>query len=104
MSLSGMSSGLHGQTSDPSHVFSSVNVSNEVRYKPCSTIRPEIRTISRFFELISRFEFEFCRRDFFEGFEFLVRSCECAGSCLCPRISISNVAASAISDHTCIYL
>ena len=33
-----------------------------------------------FLELISRFEFEFCRRGnyFFAGFEFLVCSCECA--------------------------
>ena len=28
---------------------------------------------------------------FFERFEFLVRSCECAVPRLCPRISISNV-------------
>ena len=41
-----------------------------------------------FLELISRFEFEFCRRDFFfEGFEFLVCSCECAVAFLCPRNS-----------------
>ena len=46
-----------------------------------------------FLELISRFEFEFCRRGnyFFEGFEFLVCSCECAVAFLCPRNSISNV-------------
>ena len=36
MSPSGMSSGPHGETSDPSHVFSSVNASNEVCYKSCS--------------------------------------------------------------------
>ena len=36
MSLSGMLSGPHGQTSDPAHVFSSGNMSNEVRYKSCS--------------------------------------------------------------------
>ena len=36
MSLSGMWSGRHGQTSDPSQVFSSGNVRNEVRYKSCS--------------------------------------------------------------------
>ena len=36
MSLSGMSSGPHGQTSAPAHEFSSVNVSNEVCYKSCS--------------------------------------------------------------------
>ena len=49
-----------------------------------------------FLELISRFEFEFRRREkfFFERFEFLVRSCECAVACLCPRNSISNVVAS----------
>ena len=31
---------------------------------------------------------------FFEGFEFLVRSCECAVACLYPRNSISNVVVS----------
>ena len=36
MSFSGMSSGPHGQTSDPAHAFSSANMSNEVRYKSCS--------------------------------------------------------------------
>ena len=54
-----------------------------------------------FLELISRFEFEFRRREnyfFFERFEFLVRSCECAVAFLCPRNSISNVVASAIHD------
>ena len=54
-----------------------------------------IRTISGFWELISRFEFEFCRCEFFfEGFEFLVCSCERAVACLCPRNSISNVVVS----------
>ena len=62
-----------------------------------------------FLELISRFEFEFCRcvNYFFEGFEFLVCSCECAVACLYPRNSISNVVASAIHDNTkkrCIYM
>ena len=60
-----------------------------------------------FLQLISRFEFEFCRcgNYFFEGFEFLVRSCECAVACLCPRISISNVAASlTIDDNIYIYI
>ena len=49
-----------------------------------------------FLELISRFEFEFCRLEnyFFERFEFLVCSCECAVACLCPRNSISHVVAS----------
>ena len=49
-----------------------------------------------FLELISRFEFDFLRREkfFFERFEFLVCSCECAVACLCPRNSISNVVAS----------
>ena len=57
--------------------------------------RKPIRTISGVLELISRFEFEFCRREnFFEGFEFVVCSCECAVACLCPRNSISNVVAS----------
>ena len=36
MSLSGMSSGPHGQTSAPAHEFSSVNMFNEVCYKSCS--------------------------------------------------------------------
>ena len=35
MSLSGMSSGPHGQASDPAHEFSSANMSNEVCYKFC---------------------------------------------------------------------
>ena len=65
-----------------------------------------IRTISFFLELISRFEFEFCRRGnyFFERFEFLVCSCECAVACLCPRNSISNVAASTIHDDKFLHL
>ena len=47
-------------------------------------------------ELISWFEFEFrrCENYFFERFEFLVCSCECAVACLRPRNSISNVVAS----------
>ena len=36
MSLSGMSSGPHGQTPDPAHEFNSTNISNEVYYKSCS--------------------------------------------------------------------
>ena len=36
MSLSGMSSGPHGQTFAPAHEFSSGNMSNEVCYKSCS--------------------------------------------------------------------
>ena len=36
MSLSGMSSGPHGQTFAPAHEFDSVNVSNEVCDKSCS--------------------------------------------------------------------
>ena len=69
---------------------------------PCA--RKEIRTISGFLELISRFEFEFCRREnfFFEGFEFLVFSCECAVACLYPRNSISNVVVS-LTVHDNIY-
>ena len=31
-------------------------------------------------------------------------SCECAVACLCPRISISNVVASAIHDDIYIYV
>ena len=57
-----------------------------------------------FLELIGRFEFELCRREnyFFEGFEFLVRSCECAVACLYPRNSISNVVVS-LTVHGNIY-
>ena len=66
------------------------------------TIRPEINSndFVFFLELLSRFEFEFCRcvNFFCEGFEFLVWSCECAVACLYPRNSISNVVASAIHD------
>ena len=40
----------------------------------------------------------------FEGFEFLVRSCECAVACLCPRNSISNVVASVIHDDKYIHI
>ena len=56
-------------------------------------------------ELISRFEFEFCRfvNFFFEGFEFLVCSFESAVACLYPRNSISNVVASAIHDDKYIH-
>ena len=72
---------------------------------PC---RPKpIRTISGFLELICRFEFEVCRcgNFFFEGFEFLVRSCECAVACLYPRNSISNVVAFVtIHDDMFIYI
>ena len=58
-----------------------------------------------FLELISRFEFDFLRREFFfERFEFLVCSCECAVACLCPRNSISNVVVSVtIHDDMFIY-
>ena len=35
MSLSGMPSGPHGQTSAPAHEFSSANMTNEVCYKSC---------------------------------------------------------------------
>ena len=75
---------------------------------------PPVRTIS-FFELFSRFEFDFRRRGiFFERFEFLVCSkfihmqrdctcacavvcdctCACAVACLHPHNSISNVVVS----------
>ena len=40
---------------------------------------------------------------FFERFEFLVCSCECAVACLCPRNSISNVVAS-VTIHANIYI
>ena len=36
---------------------------------------------------------------FLKDSNFLVRSCECAVACLCPRNSISNVVASAIHDE-----
>ena len=38
MSLSGMSSGPHGQTSAPAHEFCSANMSNAVCYKSCSLL------------------------------------------------------------------
>ena len=41
---------------------------------------------------------KFVVANFFEGFEFLVCSCECAVACLCPRNSISNVVASVTID------
>ena len=81
--------------------------------------RKPIRTISGVLELISRFEFEFLRREiFFEGFEFLVCSnfnhtpcgctCACVVACVRPQNSISNVVASVtIHDDMffiCIYL
>ena len=71
---------------------------------PCTWCTMPAETYSNdfwgFLELISRVEFEFCRCvKIFEGFEFLVRSCECAVACLCPRISISKVVASAIHDN-----
>ena len=47
MSLSGMSSGPHGQTSDPAHVFSSGNMSNEVRYKSCSLCKSKNSVLQR---------------------------------------------------------
>ena len=60
--------------------------------------RNQFERFRGFLELINRFEFEYCRREFFsEGFEFLVCSCECAVACLCPRNSISNVVASVTS-------
>ena len=43
------------------------------------------------------------RKLFFEGFEFLVCSCERAVACLCPRISNSNAVASAIHDDKYIH-
>ena len=67
-------------------------------------------------ELMSRFEFEFRRREniSFERFEFLVcskvnhtqccRTCGCAVACLRPRNSISNVVVSlTIHDKTKIF-
>ena len=78
-------------------------------------MRPEINSndFGGFWELTSRFEFEFRRRGnyFFERFEFLVcskfnhtqcgRTCACVVACLCPHNSISNVVASVmIHDDT----
>ena len=66
-----------------------------------------------FLELISRFEFEFRRREnyFFERFDFLVcsefnhtqcgRTCACALACVCPQNSISNVV---VRDDMYIYI
>ena len=52
------------------------------------TIPPEINSndFGGFLELMSRFEFEFRRREnfFFERFEFLVCSCECAVAFFVP--------------------
>ena len=70
-------------------------------WKAEDTIRPETNS-NDFggFGINSRFEFDFrrCENDFFEGFEFLVCSCECPVACLCPRNSISNVVASMTID------
>ena len=79
-------------------------------------MRPETNSndFRGFLELISRFEFDFCRYGnyFVERFEFLVcskfnhtqcgRTCACAVACLYPRISISNVVAS-VTIHDDIY-
>ena len=46
-SLSDMSSGPHGQTSDPSHEFSSAYMCNEVFHKSCSLHKSICRTITR---------------------------------------------------------
>ena len=63
-----------------------------------------IRTISGFWELISRFEFDFRRGNhFLKAKKFnhtpLGCSCACAVACLCPQNSISNVV---VSVTTCI--
>ena len=47
MSLSGMSSGPHGQTSAPAHEFSSGNMSNEVCYKSCSLHKSRYSALQR---------------------------------------------------------
>ena len=47
MSLSGMSSGPHGQTSAPAHEISSANMSNEVCYKSCSLHRSIFSALQR---------------------------------------------------------
>ena len=57
------------------------------RHKPgVQAARKPIRTISGVLELISRFEFEFCRREnyFLKRFEFLVCSCECCHGLFVP--------------------
>ena len=67
------------------------------------TIRPETNSndFGGFWNLLedSNSNFVVAKIIFFEGFEFLVCSCECAVACLCPRNSISNVVASAIHDE-----
>ena len=85
----------------------STGIENVLLLPAVITIRPEINSndFGGFLELIRRFEFEFeCRRGnyFFEGFEFLVCSCECAVACLCPRNSISNVVVS-VTIHDDMY-
>ena len=66
-----------------------------------------------FLELISRFEFDFRRRgNFFfkkknDSNFWCVQSsiCACAGACLCPHNSISNVVVSVtIHDDTDVYV
>ena len=47
MSLSDMSSGAHGQTSAPTHEFSSAYMCNEVYYKSCSMHKSIFRAITR---------------------------------------------------------
>ena len=47
MSLSGLSSGPHGQTSAPAHVFISANMSNEVCYKSCSLHKSMFSALQR---------------------------------------------------------
>ena len=79
------------------------NYFNKLSY----TIRPEINSndFGVFWNKLadSNSNFVVAKIIFFERFEFLVRSCECAVACLCPRNSISNVVAS-VTIHDDIFL
>ena len=74
-----------------------VRVNPATRPQDALTIRPETNSndFGGFWNELA----DFLRREncFFERFEFLVCSCECAVACLCPRNSISNVVASLTS-------
>ena len=95
---------MSGANGNSTILISVVAEHDKQQTNPLPFAQKPIRTISVFLELIRRFEFEFCRREnyFFEGFEFLVRSCECAVACLYPRNSISNVVVS-LTVHDNIY-
>ena len=81
-------------------------ITQQVVYTQYHSARNLFERFRGFWELISRFEFEFCRCGnyfFLKDSNFLVRSCECAVACLCPHNSILNVVASAIHDDKYIH-